>query len=96
MKKDWDNMKVFKILYIFWIILFIFAWILSPVIGHNPDRFKEFLIAVGWIILPLIVLNLWLFLMIEDKKYLKRFFLLLLYYPLAFILFIVITRLSFA
>ncbi|OBV29176.1 hypothetical protein BKN38_04200 [Helicobacter sp. CLO-3] len=89
-------MKVFKILYIFWVILFIFAWILSPVIGHNPNRLKEFFIAVGWIILPLIVLNLWLFFMIEDKKYLKRFFLLLLYYPLALILFIVITRLSFA
>lgn len=89
MKKDWDNMKVFKILYIFWIILCIFTWILAHVIVYQSDIFKEFLTAVGWIILPLIVLNLWLFLMIEDKKYLKRFFLLLLYYPLAVLLYLI-------
>lgn len=88
MQKKWDNMKAFKILYIFWIILCIFVWMLAPVIAYHSDRFKDFLAMVGYMIFPLIVLNLWLFLIIGGKKYLIRFFLLLLYYPLAFILYL--------
>ncbi|EAL5947866.1 hypothetical protein CYB75_08755, partial [Campylobacter coli] len=72
-------MRILKILYICWIIFFIFAWIISPLIGHNPD----ILIVIGWIILPPIVVNLWLFLITRIKKYLIRFLLLLLYCSLA-------------
>ncbi|EAK4456485.1 hypothetical protein CUT46_07220 [Campylobacter coli] len=82
-------MRILKILYICWIIFFIFAWIISPLIGHNPDRFKGFLIVIGWIILPPIVVNLWLFLITRIKKYLIRFLLLLLYCPLVILLYLI-------
>ncbi|EAC2165100.1 hypothetical protein CXE76_07785 [Campylobacter coli] len=78
-------MRILKILYICWIIFFIFAWIISPLIGHNPD----ILIVIGWIILPPIVVNLWLFLITRIKKYLIRFLLLLLYCPLAILLYLI-------
>ncbi|BEJ71538.1 hypothetical protein B10328_07750 [Campylobacter coli] len=45
-------MRILKILYICWIILCVVGWFISPIVGHNPDRFKEFLIVIGWIILP--------------------------------------------
>ncbi|RDU61574.1 hypothetical protein CQA53_09940 [Helicobacter didelphidarum] len=82
-------MKTLKILYICWIILFIFAWIISPYIGHNPDRFEEFLITMGLIILPLMIANLWLFGITRIKKYLIRFFYSILYYPLAILLYLI-------
>ncbi|EAJ2620772.1 hypothetical protein CYB60_05835 [Campylobacter coli] len=78
-------MRILKILYICWIIFFIFAWIISPLIGHNPD----ILIVIGWIILPPIVVNLWLFLITRIKKYLIRFLLLLLYCSLAILLYLI-------
>ncbi len=82
-------MRILKILYICWIILCVEGWFISPIVGHNPDRFKEFLIVIGWIILPPIVVNLWLFLITRIKKYLIRFLLLLLYCPLAILLYLI-------
>ncbi|EAH6554197.1 hypothetical protein EI237_06180 [Campylobacter coli] len=82
-------MRILKILYICWIILCVVGWFISPIVGHNPDRFKEFLIVIGWIILPPIVVNLWLFLITRIKKYLIRFLLLLLYCPLAILLYLI-------
>ncbi|EAI6362779.1 hypothetical protein CDX27_09105 [Campylobacter coli] len=82
-------MRILKILYICWIILCVVGWFMSPIVGHNPDRFKEFLIVIGWIILPPIVVNLWLFLITRIKKYLIRFLLLLLYCPLAILLYLI-------
>ncbi|EIA89197.1 hypothetical protein cco71_09041 [Campylobacter coli 317/04] len=40
-------MRILKILYICWIILCVVGWFISPIVGHNPDRFKEFLIVIG-------------------------------------------------
>ncbi len=88
-------MRVLKLLYITYIIIFLVGFLISPLIAHNPNRVVEFFIMLGWIILPLIVANLWLFGITRIKKYLIRFLLLSLYYPLAFVLFIIITRLSF-
>ncbi|ECO7370659.1 hypothetical protein FXR79_04470 [Campylobacter coli] len=82
-------MRILKILYICWIILCVVGWFISPIVGYNPDRFKEFLIVIGWIILPPIVVNLWLFLITRIKKYLIRFLLLLLYCPLAILLYLI-------
>ncbi|TLD91452.1 hypothetical protein LS64_012020 [Helicobacter saguini] len=82
-------MKILKILYVCWVVFCIFGYIISPLIGHNPDRFEEFFIMMSWIILPLVVVNLWLFGITRVKKYLLRFFLLLLYYPLAVLLYLI-------
>ncbi|RDU61273.1 hypothetical protein CQA53_10405 [Helicobacter didelphidarum] len=48
-------MKTLKILYICWIIFFIFTWIISPLVAHNPDRTNEFFITLGFIAAPLII-----------------------------------------
>lgn len=90
-------MQILKILYICWIVLCVVGWLISPLVGHNPDRIKEFFIMLGWIAFPPMVANLWLFGITGVKKHLTRFLiLLLLCYPLIFILFVIITRLNFA
>ncbi|ARJ56690.1 hypothetical protein CCUN_1093 [Campylobacter cuniculorum DSM 23162 = LMG 24588] len=90
-----DTMKILKILYICWIILCVVGWFISPIVGHNPDRVYEFFVMLGWIVFPPMIANLWLFGITRIKKYLIRFFLLLLYYPVAFIIFLIIVRSSF-
>ena len=50
---------------------------------------------LGWIAFPPMVVNLWLFGITRVKKYLKVFSILLCYYPLAFILFAIVTKMSF-
>lgn len=88
-------MQFLKILYICWIVLCVVGWLISPLVGHNPDRIEEFFIMLGWIAFPPMVVNLWLFGITRVKKYLKVFSILLCYYPLAFILFAIVTKMSF-
>ena len=87
--------KILKVLYIIYIALWIVGFLISPLVGHNPDRVEEFFIMLGWIVLPPMVANLWLFGITRVKQYLTNFLILFLYYPLAFVLFITITKLNF-
>ncbi|HAA2076693.1 TPA_asm: hypothetical protein GD894_08280 [Campylobacter coli] len=82
-------MRILKILYICWIILCVVGWFISPIVGHNPNRVEEFFIMLGWIVFPLMIANLWLFGITRIKKYLIRFLLLLLYCPLAILLYLI-------
>lgn len=88
-------MDIIKILYTCWVTLCITGWIISPMIGHNPDRVKEFFIMLGFIAFPLMIANLFAFVTTWTKKYLKNFLILLCCYPLAFFLFAIIVRTSF-
>ncbi|TQR60605.1 hypothetical protein DMC01_04910 [Campylobacter troglodytis] len=88
-------MKTLNMLYLCWVIFCIIGWFISPIIGHNPNRVEEFFIMLGWIIFPPMIVNLWLFATKRNKKYLMMFCVLFLYYPLGYILFAIITRMSF-
>lgn len=88
-------MQKLKILYICWVVFCIFLWIISPLVAHNPDMTEEFFIMVGWIILPLLIFILYRFFRTRKRKFVYIALLLLLYYPLAYVLSIIIARLSF-
>ncbi|RDU59408.1 hypothetical protein CQA53_11495 [Helicobacter didelphidarum] len=80
-------MKTLKILYTCWVVFWIFVWILLLLIGHNPDRFGEFLITMGWIILPLLIFILYRLFHTRKRKFFYIALLLLLYYPLAYVIY---------
>ena len=83
------------ILYACWIAFWGFLWIISPMVAHNPNRIEEFFIMLGLDLVPLLVYSLFCLMIKRNKKYLIMFCVLLLCYPLGYILFAIITRMSF-
>ena len=79
-------MIALKIIYVCWIAFFAFLWIISPAVVHNPDRVEEFFIMLGLDIAPLLIYSLCALVIKRNKRYLKMFFILLLYYPLGYII----------
>ena len=83
-------MTLLKILYVCWVVLLAFLWFTFLSIAYNPDVFEVALEFIGLGIAPLVVYNLWIFAITGIKKYLKIFFILFTYYPLAVVLYLVI------
>ncbi|EAH7346893.1 hypothetical protein E7R50_08480 [Campylobacter jejuni] len=80
-------MGAFRKFYIVWIVFCISGFVISPAVGHNPNRVYEFFVMLGWIIFPLILLMLYRFFSLCEIKFLYIALLLLLYYPIASILY---------
>ena len=78
-------MILLKILYVFWVAFFAFGWFISPAIGPS-DRTSDFFIMLGVDIAPLLIYSLCALVIKRNKRYLKMFFILLLYYPLGYII----------
>lgn len=83
-------MRILKILHICWMLFWVVAWLISPMIAHNPNRVEEFFIMLGLIAFPPMVVNLLLFALKRVKAHLIWFLALLLCYPLGVVLFIFI------
>ena len=83
------------ILYACWLAFWGFVWIIAHAMVYSPDIVQEFLIILGLDLVPLLVYSLFCLMIKRNKKYLMMFCVLLLYYPLGYILFAIITRMSF-
>lgn len=83
-------MRILKGLYVCWILFWVVAWLISPMIAHNPNRIAEFFKMLGLIAFPAMVASLVLFAIKRVKAHLIWFLVLLLCYPLGLILFFVV------
>ena len=83
------------ILYACWLAFWGFVWVVAHAMAYSPNIVQEFLIILGLDLVPLLIYSLFCLVIKRNKKYLMMFCVLLLCYPLGYILFAIITRMSF-
>ena len=95
-------MRALKFLYIVWMVFWIIGHVIFLPTAHGFDNmgFTDFFIlALQFIAIiclpPLFIFNIVYFVIKKERKYIINALWILLYYPIAFIIFLIIVRSSF-